>query len=81
LAPSASFPASYKIFEEDMYGEKYDDQRSIKPEDGGRDVFVHIRALERGRIDLPEIADRLSFEVTAGRNGKPEATAIKRVGS
>jgi CspA family cold shock protein len=49
----------------------------IQPEDGSRDVFVHISAVERaGMGDLRE-GRRLSFEVESGRNGKPAAVNLK----
>jgi cold shock protein len=63
---------------------RYDDERGygfIKPDDGGPNIFVHIKALERGGVDLPEVDDRLEFDTTAGRGGKPEATNIRRLES
>ena len=49
----------------------------IQPEDGTKDVFVHISAVERaGMGDLSE-GQRLSFEVEPGRNGKPAAVNLK----
>ena len=49
----------------------------IQPEDGSRDVFVHISAVERaGMGDLRE-GQRLSFELETGRNGKPAAVNLK----
>jgi CspA family cold shock protein len=49
----------------------------IQPEDGSRDVFVHISAVERaGMSDLHE-GQRLSFELETGRNGKPAAVNLK----
>ena len=49
----------------------------IQPEDGSRDVFVHIPAVERaGMNDLHE-GQRLSFELETGRNGKPAAVNLK----
>ena len=43
----------------------------ISPDDGGRDVFVHRRALPRGQTALPQGA-RVSFELRQGKKG-PEA--------
>ena len=49
----------------------------IQPEDGSKDVFVHISAVERaGMGDLHE-GQRLSFELETGRNGKPAAVNLK----
>ena len=42
----------------------------IKPDDGGRDVFVHITAVERaGLKDLAE-GQRITFEVEPDKKGK-----------
>ena len=41
----------------------------IKPDDGGRDVFVHITAVERaGLKDLSE-GQRITFEVEPDKKG------------
>jgi CspA family cold shock protein len=49
----------------------------IKPDDGGRDVFVHITAVERaGLKDLTE-GQRISFEVEPDKKGKgPKAVDL-----
>lgn len=45
----------------------------IKPDDGGSDVFVHIRAVEKaGYTGLAEGA-RISFELKTGSSGKMSA--------
>jgi cold shock protein len=49
----------------------------IKPDDGGRDVFVHITAVERaGLKDLTE-GQRVTFEVEPDKKGKgPKAVNL-----
>jgi CspA family cold shock protein len=49
----------------------------IKPDDGGRDVFVHITAVERaGLKDLIE-GQRITFEVEPDKKGKgPKAVNL-----
>ena len=48
----------------------------IQPDGGGKDVFVHISAVERaGYTDLPEGA-KLSFDVVPNR-GKESAENLK----
>ena len=49
----------------------------IKPDDGGRDVFVHITAVERaGLKDLTE-GQRISFDVEPDKKGKgPKAVNL-----
>jgi CspA family cold shock protein len=50
----------------------------IQPDSGGRDVFVHVSAIERSGIgDLRE-GDRISFDVITER-GKQAAANLKRV--
>jgi CspA family cold shock protein len=49
----------------------------IKPDDGGRDVFVHITAVERaGLKDLTE-GQHITFEVEPDKKGKgPKAVNL-----
>ena len=49
----------------------------IEPEEGGKDVFVHISAVERS--GLTGLADdmKVSFELSEGRDGRTMATDIK----
>ena len=50
----------------------------ITPEDGGKDVFVHISAVERaGLADLPD-GQKVSYELVADkRSGKQSADQLK----
>ena len=50
----------------------------IKPDDGGRDIFVHITAVEQaGLKTLPEGA-RITFEVEPDKKGKgPKAVNLQ----
>ena len=52
----------------------------IQPEDGGKDVFVHISAVERaGLYELKE-GQKVAFEVVANRKtGKSSAENLKAV--
>jgi CspA family cold shock protein len=45
----------------------------IQPSDGGRDVFVHISAVERAGMGTLTEGQRVSFDVTTER-GKQAAT-------
>lgn len=48
----------------------------IQPDDGGKDVFVHISAVQRaGMVSLNE-GQKISFEVTTER-GKTAATNLQ----
>jgi len=48
----------------------------IQPSDGGRDVFVHISAVERAGLGTLTEGQRISYEVTIER-GKQAATNLK----
>ncbi len=50
----------------------------IQPEDGSKDVFVHISAVERSGIGNLHEGQRLSFEVQRdARSGKVAAANLK----
>jgi CspA family cold shock protein len=49
----------------------------IQPEGGGRDVFVHITALERAGLRGLDDGQKVSFELETGRNGKESAADLK----
>ncbi len=51
----------------------------ITPDDGSKDAFVHISAVEQaGLSDLRE-GQRVSYELQPGRNGKSSAESLKLV--
>ena len=45
----------------------------IEPEGGGKDVFVHISAVERAGMSTLREGQKVDFEVVAGQNGKSSA--------
>ena len=50
----------------------------VSPEDGGKDVFVHVTAVQRAGI--PELAEgqRISFEIQADKRGRgPQAVELQ----
>ena len=50
----------------------------IQPDDGGKDVFVHISAVERAGLYGLNEGQKLSFEVTAdSRTGKSSAEQLQ----
>jgi CspA family cold shock protein len=50
----------------------------IAPEDGGKDIFVHISALERAGLPPLNEGDRVSFEVEDDPRGRgKQATNIQ----
>jgi CspA family cold shock protein len=49
----------------------------IVPDDGGKDVFVHITAVQKaGYTNLVE-GVRVSYETRPGREGNPTAESLK----
>ena len=49
----------------------------IQPEDGSKDVFVHISAVERSGIGSLHEGQKISYEVERGRDGKISATKLR----
>jgi CspA family cold shock protein len=47
----------------------------IQPDDGGKDVFVHISAVERAGMGSLAEGQKIKYEVTMDR-GKPAATNL-----
>src|SRR5215813_13372884 len=49
----------------------------IKPDDGGRDVFVHITAVERAGLKSLTEGQRITFDVEPDKKGKgPKAVNL-----
>ncbi|WP_417278789.1 cold-shock protein [Celeribacter sp.] len=48
----------------------------IAPETGGRDIFVHISAMERGGIAQLDDGQSVTFDVESGRDGRESATNL-----
>jgi CspA family cold shock protein len=48
----------------------------IAPESGGNDVFVHISAVERSGLTGLADEQKVSFELTEGRDGRQMASDI-----
>jgi CspA family cold shock protein len=49
----------------------------IQPSDGGKDVFVHISAVERAGITSLNEGQKVEYEVMSGRNGKSSAENLR----
>ena len=45
----------------------------IEPEDGSKDAFVHISAVERAGLSSLNEGQKVSYEIQAGQNGKSSA--------
>jgi len=51
----------------------------IEPEDGSKDAFVHISAVERSGLSSLNEGQRVTFELVAGRDGKMAAENLALV--
>lgn len=49
----------------------------IQPDDGSKDVFVHVSAVERSGLGRLDEGQRVEFEVRKGREGKMAAENLK----
>jgi CspA family cold shock protein len=49
----------------------------ISPDDGSKDAFVHVSAVERaGLTNLPE-GQKVEYELQSGQNGKASAENLR----
>ena len=51
----------------------------IAPDDGSKDSFVHISALERAGISSLSEGQKVEYELQRGQNGKSSAENLKLV--
>ena len=51
----------------------------IQPDDGSKDVFVHISAVERSNLGTLREGQKVSFELERGQQGKTSAVNLKEV--
>ncbi len=49
----------------------------IAPDDGGKDVFVHISAVERAGLKTLNDNQKVSYDMLAGRDGRSSAGDLK----
>jgi CspA family cold shock protein len=49
----------------------------IQPDDGSKDVFVHISAVERSGLGRLNEGDKVSFDLERGQQGKTSAINLQ----
>jgi CspA family cold shock protein len=49
----------------------------ITPDEGGKDVFVHISAVDRSGLGTLAEKQRVSFDIERGRDGRSSAVNLK----
>ena len=50
----------------------------IQPEDGSKDVFVHVSAVERSGIANLREGQRLSYDIERGQQGRTAAANLRQ---
>ena len=58
----------------------YNDQKGfgfIQPDNGGKDVFVHISAVEAAGLRSLNEGQQVTFELARGRDGRESAADLK----
>jgi CspA family cold shock protein len=51
----------------------------IQPDDGSKDVFVHISAVERAGLGTLTEGQKVQFDLARGKDGKTSADNLKSV--
>jgi cold shock protein len=51
----------------------------IQPEDGSKDVFVHISAVEQAGLGSLHEGQKVSFELERGQQGRTSAVNLQQV--
>ena len=49
----------------------------IEPVSGGKDVFLHVSAVERAGHGDPQEGDKISYDLEKGRDGRESATNLR----
>jgi len=51
----------------------------IEPDDGGKDVFLHISAVERAGMNNPTEGQKIEYELEQDRSGRSSASNLSAV--
>lgn len=49
----------------------------IAPDDGGKDVFLHISAVERAGLKALNENQKIAYELQSGRDGRASASDLR----
>ncbi|ONG58805.1 cold-shock protein [Pseudoroseomonas deserti] len=49
----------------------------IQPDDGSKDVFLHISDVQNSALQAPREGDKLSYDLQRGQQGKISACNLK----
>jgi CspA family cold shock protein len=50
----------------------------IQPEDGSKDIFLHISDVQRAGMQEPREGDRIEYDVLSGQQGKLSAGNLRQ---
>lgn len=51
----------------------------VQPDDGGKDIFLHVSALERAGLNGIADGQKINFDLESGRDGRTSAGAISLI--
>jgi CspA family cold shock protein len=51
----------------------------VQPDDGTKDVFVHVSAVERSGIGNLREGQKISYDIERGQQGRTSAVNLKQV--
>jgi CspA family cold shock protein len=51
----------------------------IQPDDGGKDVFLHVSAVESAGLQSPADGQKVEYELESGRDGRSSAGNLSYV--
>jgi CspA family cold shock protein len=51
----------------------------IQPEDGSKDVFLHVSAVESAGLQSPADGQKIEYELESGRDGRSSAGNISYI--
>ena len=49
----------------------------IQPNDGSKDVFLHISDVQRAGLQEPQEGDKLEYELVQDQKGRPSASNLR----
>jgi CspA family cold shock protein len=51
----------------------------IQPDEGGKDVFLHISAVERSGLNNPQDGQKLKYELEEDQQGRQSAGTLETI--
>ena len=51
----------------------------IQPDNGGKDIFLHISAVERAGLAAPADGQKVEYEEQSGRDGRTSAEGLQYI--